>query len=152
MVTAEKMSPNKSQEDGLAQLRQWLHENLESSDRAIFATESIRSFLTQHIIHNLMVTEVSITAKQAQFGVHVWLHFLTSEPFDSLEQSVEVNRLNKVFTYAVAIPLLPNPSVHTEFFPPESQTEENFEQLILLICASEESQHFGTFINTLRQE
>ena len=137
----------------LENLQLWLTTNGHTAETGIFAKRSIQSFLYHYFAMRppyLMYLHELIFTAEGDDNRHVWLHFLTTQPFDSLEQSIVVNDLNIAFTHGVAIPLLPDLSVHTEFFTPENLEGKSFYELIQEIAKEDSYQYLGTI--TFKQE
>ena len=125
----------------------WLNENGHTYGRSIFAKECIKAFLFHFFVNRpSYMKELVLTAGKNESGAHhIYLHFLASLPFDSLEQSIQINDLNRAFTHGVAIPLLPNPSVHTEFFTQDILHDRSLYEHVQEIALEEgDLQYLGT--------
>ena len=120
----------------LENLKFWLNENGHTYDRSVFAKESIKAFLFHYVLYrhkSSHMKELVLSGQHTEYLTDIYLHFLTSLPFESLEQNIEVNDLNRAFTHGVAIPLLPSPNVHTMFFTPDDLKDLSLYETVQLI-------------------
>lgn len=104
-------------------LERWLTERGLSSERATFSVQSIRVFYLQYLLPTFNCdVSVGFTAHRPDYGgLDVSLHVLWPTDLDtnSITSSQQMDDLAVAFTRDVAIPLLPNPSLHLDFFAPD---------------------------------
>lgn len=127
-------------------LERWLTERGLSPERATFSVQSIRAFYLQYLLYTFNCdVSVGFTAHQSCYGgLDVSLHVLwpTALSTNSVTDSQRMNDLAVAFTRGVAIPLLPNPSLHLDFFAPD-RLSGSFDDLLRGLSEKNGAEYLG---------
>lgn len=120
MRSKEAYDYGERQSEGpLQRLTQWLMAHGIPENHSRSSAERIQSFYGEHVLRELASpVSVGIAGATTSYRLQdVWLHLVWPHllSLHDPEQTLLVTKLNAEFTHSVALPLLPNPSVHLSY-------------------------------------
>ncbi len=112
-------------------LNDWLRRNGLPKNRAVFASEALRSFYYREMLRfDEEQVEIGVTATLDEYHQHdVELHFLypgTNTKEEALMQSIRQTELGRTFATLLAIPVLPNPHFRESYYSRDRLSQPTF--------------------------